>query len=276
LGYSKAPFMQLLFSDQPLPAVLPQSIFLAGPSPRAWAHKEGVPADWRHTALALLKSKQFQGTVLIPIPSSLFYGGSTADIHYNSQIDWECRARQIATHLVFWVPRVIDIRRADLGMPAFTTNFELGEDLHSGKLSYGRPDLAVKCTYLDFRVRAVGLPVHESLEATLLHAITAITQRELAENRGDDGSYPRTSSTVLARALAILATEIQSEDGVANAAILEGAQRIEELCLLLKRCAPHVLASADAHHMLDGFKRRPRPLDELVAQLSKELGEIGR
>lgn len=39
----------------------------------------------------------------------------------------------------------------------------------------------------------------------------------------------RTSNEILVKSLNILANDIQSEDGVANAAIAEGALRIEEL-----------------------------------------------
>lgn len=39
----------------------------------------------------------------------------------------------------------------------------------------------------------------------------------------------RTGNKTLIQALKILANDIQSGDGIANAAILEGAQRIEEL-----------------------------------------------
>ncbi len=39
----------------------------------------------------------------------------------------------------------------------------------------------------------------------------------------------RTSTEILVKSLNILANDVQSEDGVANAAIAEGALRIEEL-----------------------------------------------
>jgi hypothetical protein len=45
----------------------------------------------------------------------------------------------------------------------------------------------------------------------------------------------RTSNITLARALEILSEQIDSEDGVANAAIAEGAMRIRELDQLLTR-----------------------------------------
>lgn len=40
---------------------------------------------------------------------------------------------------------------------------------------------------------------------------------------------PRTDSATLAKAMRILSQDIQSEDGVANAAIYEAADRIEQL-----------------------------------------------
>jgi predicted nuclease with TOPRIM domain len=44
-------------------------------------------------------------------------------------------------------------------------------------------------------------------------------------------SAPRTDTEILATALDILARDIQSGDGVANAAIEEAAQRLRELAL---------------------------------------------
>lgn len=43
----------------------------------------------------------------------------------------------------------------------------------------------------------------------------------------------KTDTTILIRAMRILADEIQSEDGVANAAIAEAADRLEEYHSLL-------------------------------------------
>ena len=82
---------------------------------------------------------------------------------------------------------------------------------------------------------------------------------------------PRTTTLVLQQALEILSVDIESEDGVANAAIAEAAQRLGELRDLLRAALPHVEASAEAAHLLDGFNRRKRPLDDLVAALRAEL-----
>lgn len=42
---------------------------------------------------------------------------------------------------------------------------------------------------------------------------------------------------------------------------------------LLEKAAPHVYASAGANHMLDGFKPRRRPIDELVEQIKAVISD---
>lgn len=162
----------LVFSDERLPDTVRKSVFLAGPSPR----RPDEP-DWRHEALSVLAAQGFDGTVLVPIPAKRFYPQDTATTAqswtYDGQVSWECAARAMADVIAFWVPRVIDRSKADLGMPAFTTNFELGEDLSSGKVVYGRPAEAVKCAYLDTRAQERGLTVHESLQGL----VAEVTQR---------------------------------------------------------------------------------------------------
>lgn len=171
--------MQLVFSDQPLPTSQVKSIFLAGPSPR-----RAEVADWRPDALKVLAELGFDGTVFIPIPAHRFQKrGEALDTKafqneaswsYDAQVEWECGARAMSDLIVFWVPRVLDIGAKDLGMPAFTTNFELGEDLASGKVLYGRPPHAQKVSYLDQRVQAHGLNVHSSLESVLREAVSLL------------------------------------------------------------------------------------------------------
>lgn len=82
---------------------------------------------------------------------------------------------------------------------------------------------------------------------------------------------PRTSNLVLESALRLLAQDIQSDDGVANAAVLEGAQRLAELRTLLEECAPYVLAWAESEHLTDGFNRKVRPLDALALRVKEVL-----
>ena len=154
--------MKLVFADHPVPQNITKSLFLAGPSPRS--HDV---LDWRHKALEYLETVGFDGTVFLPIPEKRFYGNSdSTSWNYDDQVDWECKCRHVADIIFFWVPRDIQGQ-----MPAFVTNVEFGEDLSSGKIVYGRPATAEKCKYLDKRIVDMGLPVHETLEATLNHAI---------------------------------------------------------------------------------------------------------
>lgn len=83
----------------------------------------------------------------------------------------------------------------------------------------------------------------------------------------------RSSTPVRASAMRVLAVEIDSADGVANAAIGEAAERLADLHHLLARCLPIVQAHCEAEHMLDGFgPRRPRASDALLAHLREECG----
>lgn len=156
--------MNLIFSDQPLPSSQTKSLFLAGPSPRS-----ADVQDWRVQALAELEKLGFDGTVFIPIPKSRFTNcvQGAAAWSYEGQIEWEANARAMADLVVFWVARDIDTERQDLGMPGFTTNFEMGEDLASGKVLYGRPPEAPKTAYLDQQARAHGLTIHTQLRPLL-------------------------------------------------------------------------------------------------------------
>jgi hypothetical protein len=173
--------MLLVFSDDVFPGTVTASLFLAGPSPRSTDE-----VDWRHEALEVLEGKGFKGEVLIPVPRRRFLEGATdkGSWNYDNQIAWECEARSRADLIVFWLAREIDRTKEDLGMPGFTTNFELGEDLHSGKLVYGRPRSAPKCRYMDKRVQDLGLPVHDSMAALMDDALASLgdgAQRTVGE-----------------------------------------------------------------------------------------------
>lgn len=133
--------MKLIFSDQPLPMGFSKSIFLAGPSPR-----NQYQPDWRPEAIEYLKDENYDGVVFIPIPKDKFYGDfkDTDNWSYDNQVEWEINARKLSDLIVFWVDRDIDN-----GMLGLTTNVEFGNDLHSGKVVYGRPATADKVRYLD-------------------------------------------------------------------------------------------------------------------------------
>lgn len=167
----------IVFSDQKIPQKITKSVFLAGPSPRK---KEVL--DWRHEALSLFEKNEFNGTIFIPVPKERFYGkDDSPDWTYDNQVDWECKARSVSDIILFWIPRSIDRNKKDLGMPAFTTNIEFGEDLHSGKIMYGRPDNAEKCRYLDKRILEIKETVYNNLNDFIIHVISQLGEGSFRE-----------------------------------------------------------------------------------------------
>ena len=89
---------------------VPNSIFLAGPTPR-----DANVQSWRPAALRILRDLGHKGYVFVPETSDWGWSGD-----YDGQVLWEWQALGRAACVVFWVPRVIG------PMPAFTTNVEFG------------------------------------------------------------------------------------------------------------------------------------------------------
>jgi len=84
----------------------------------------------------------------------------------------------------------------------------------------------------------------------------------------------RSTTQTLVGALHVLARDIESDDGLANAAISEAAERLQELKILLCQCWPHVYASHGAEHMMDGFKPKIRPeIDSLFNRVKQEVDQ---
>ncbi len=111
-----------------------KSIFLAGPTPRG-----NKKPSWRTEAIAILEKLGFDGIVYVPE-----YSSWKPKADYVDQAMWEREGLSAATIIAFWIPRELP------DMPAFTTNVEFGYWLHTGKVTYGRPDTAVKIKYLDW------------------------------------------------------------------------------------------------------------------------------
>ena len=101
--------MRIVFAHEHPKVKRPDSIFLAGPSPRG---KEDY--NWRPEALDLLTELGFSGTVYVPLPRD----GEWTD-NYDGQIDWELEYLDAAGARVFWIPRSAEL-------PGFTTNVEYG------------------------------------------------------------------------------------------------------------------------------------------------------
>jgi len=107
--------MKVIYACQTLPKrkgprVVPDSIFLAGPTPRS----DDV-TSWRPEALNILEDKQFEGHVFVPEAE----GGGWHGV-YEEQVHWEWDALSRAACVLFWVPRDLDT------LPGFTTNVEFG------------------------------------------------------------------------------------------------------------------------------------------------------
>ena len=140
--------MNTVFARQPLPAgnavtrIVPNSIFLVGPTPRE-AH---VPS-WRPEALTLLKHTGFSGHVFIPEDATWGVHGD-----YDHQIWWEIEALSCAAVTALWLPRQLP------DMPGFTSNTEFGflVALRPERLVCGAPLDATKVRYQRTLVEGVG------------------------------------------------------------------------------------------------------------------------
>ena len=100
--------------------------------------------------------KEFEGDIFIPEP---FEGD------YISQIKWEEKHLDLASCILFWVPRVLPT------LPGFTTNIEFGEWMKSEKIVLGYPKDAEKMRYLKYKADKYRVPTFHTLEETIKSAI---------------------------------------------------------------------------------------------------------
>ena len=124
------------------------SIFLAGPTPRSKNVK-----SWRPSFVEALKDNGFKSSIFIPENKVL---GSPYD--FDKQIPWEVKGLNKANLIVFWIPRNLKT------MPAFTTNIEFGEFMHSGKIVVGFPPKSVKNRYIAKRCEMHQIPLFHTVE----------------------------------------------------------------------------------------------------------------
>jgi hypothetical protein len=132
----------------------PPSVFLAGPTLRG--EDKGKYPNWRGKAAVLFGRSGYEGALYIPDPFADTIAG---------QIDWEVFHLELATCVMFWIPRDLDL------LPGFTTNVEFGEYLRSGKAVLGFPPGVRKMTYLEYRAGKYGMPVSHTLEETVANAM---------------------------------------------------------------------------------------------------------
>lgn len=148
--------MDVIYARQ----LLPQSIFLAGPTPR----DPSVPS-WRPEAIEILKQLGFNGTVFVPEDKD--WGPKP---NYDAQVEWEWCAIDVSTIVVFWVPRELET------MPAFTTNVEFGLEARNGKAVFGCPPGSPKNHYLEKLAERFHIPVYHDLTDTLRAAVNRCDQ----------------------------------------------------------------------------------------------------
>jgi len=154
--------MKIIYSDQPVEVLgkrgTIKSIFLVGPTPRDKKVK-----SWRPEAIEILKDLGFNGIVFVPEWSTGEFKGT-----YLDQVDWEWKALHLSSAIAAWVPRSLP------GMPALTTNFELGYWLAKSpqKVRYGRPEESAKNRYLDWSYsKCTGRTPQNSLEGLLKEGV---------------------------------------------------------------------------------------------------------
>lgn len=140
--------MKITYASEAFPEENKFSIFLAGPTPRS-ADVE----SWRPSVINLLEQKGFNGNVFAPENRVL---GSPYD--FDTQIPWEVNGLNKASLIVFWIPRDL------VSMPAFTTNIEYGEWMHSNKIVVGFPENSPNNRYIKKRCEMNGTPLFHNID----------------------------------------------------------------------------------------------------------------
>ena len=163
---------QVVYAKTPLPKVMRQGIFLAGPTPR----DKSVPS-WRPEALRLLAERGYSGHVFVPEPSDGVWTGN-----YIDQVDWEESALNQSDCILFWIPRDMQT------MPALTTNDEWGTWKFSGKAVLGTPPNAPHVKYQRHYAAKLGVRVADTLAEAVDLAVAKVGNG--AERTGGECQVP--------------------------------------------------------------------------------------
>lgn len=161
--------MQVVYAREPFPDRWTKSVFLAGPTPR-----DASTPSWRPEALRYLEAAGYDGVVFVPEDRDIT-GCAINPENYGPQIRWEDEGLQRADIVLFWVAR--DLK----DMPAFTTNIEWGEWFDSGKVALGYPEKTPKVGYFRAKAEWLGIPITDTLEATVANALAMIGDGALRE-----------------------------------------------------------------------------------------------
>jgi len=135
------------------------SVFLAGPT-----HRKDVEEKykWRNEAIKIFSGFHYEGNLFIPEP----FAGD-----YKYQIAWEEKHLEMATVIMFWIPRDME------ELPALTTNIEFGEWMKSGKVVLGYPKDAVHMNYLRYKAEKYGIPISHSIIDTIAKVIDLLAKK---------------------------------------------------------------------------------------------------
>ncbi|MDM4723280.1 hypothetical protein QTQ03_28630 [Micromonospora sp. WMMA1363] len=165
----------VVYAGEQPPGAWQASMFVAGPMPR-----DPDAPSWRPEALHLIVDGWTgPGTLVVFVPEARDRHRPQAG--YISQ-DWEERWMAVADVIMFWVPR----RMPDL--PGLNTNIEYGRTETSGRVVLGLPPDAVSVHYLRRGAEAHGVPVRDTLDATI-GAVLAIIG-DGAQRDGADRDVP--------------------------------------------------------------------------------------
>lgn len=152
--------MRVIYPKEEVPRNCDSSVFLAGPTPRSEEVK-----SWRPEAIGLFEQFAYEGIVFSPEPRDGKWQGE-----YIDQVEWEEQALTIATCILFWIPRDLNI------LPGFTTNDEWGTWKASGKVVFGAPINAPKVKYQRYYAKKLHVPNAVSLQETVQLALDMIKQ----------------------------------------------------------------------------------------------------
>ncbi|MEU8378702.1 nucleoside 2-deoxyribosyltransferase domain-containing protein [Streptosporangium sp. NPDC048865] len=152
----------VVWAREPIPEG--PSVFLAGPT----AGADTVPS-WRPAAIdALTAAWNSDQPLTVLTPESR--GGVRAE-RYEDQFKWETSARDLATAILFWIPRDLTT------LPGFTTNVEFGHDVRTGRAVLGCPPDCPnpeRNRYLIHLARRYAVPVCDTLPDAATAAIAIV------------------------------------------------------------------------------------------------------
>lgn len=143
------------------------SVFLAGPSPRS----KDVQS-WREGAVALLRSYNFDGPIVIPEDRD----GPSGDFDFDEQVSWEYDGLRGAKVIGFYVPRDMKI------LPGLTTNDEWGYWKTSGKCVFAAPQDAQHVKYQFWWARKLNVPTANNLPDFVREVIKLYAQIDSSNN----------------------------------------------------------------------------------------------